>query len=67
MCRSCYLKKGRFKKPECEHKDMPMYAKGLCLKCYRNCYRSKKSYEKFQDVSPQHIIEEFLEANENNN
>lgn len=45
MCRSCYLLKGRFKKALCEHKDKPMYAKGLCLKCYRTDYMSKRTDE----------------------
>ena len=50
MCRSCYLLKGRFKKAECEHSDKPMYAKGLCLKCYRLDYMTKRSNELHKEI-----------------
>lgn len=44
LCKSCYLKVGRTKKPSaCSHDHL--YAKGLCQKCYMVKYRlhQKKS------------------------
>lgn len=39
LCKSCYHKFGRSKKPwACSHERL--YAKGLCQKCYINQYRA---------------------------
>jgi len=47
MCKNCYLKTGRVKKAEkCIHSDLPLYAKGLCKKCYQSVYTKTQREKK---------------------